>query len=159
MLLDAADLDLPVLVSLVGTALDERALRELRAAGHPRVRRSHGFLVQLLVDETPTVSEVGERLGVSQQAASKSVAELESLGYVERRPDAADNRVRRVALTDAGRVLLERGRAQRHRVDAAVAADMSPEDLAAARRVLVALLEQAGGLDSVLARRVPLPTD
>ena len=44
-------------------------------------------------------------------AGSKAVRELEALGYVERWSDPADGRVRRVALTEKGRAVLEAGRA------------------------------------------------
>lgn len=40
---------------------------------------------------------------MTQQAASKSVAELETLGYVERSTDEADARIRRVRLSERGR--------------------------------------------------------
>ena len=43
------------------------------------------------------MGELAEALGVTQQAASKSVLELEKLGYVERQPDLVDSRVRRIA--------------------------------------------------------------
>ena len=41
-----------------------------------------------------TIGALAERLEVTQQAASKSVADLERRGYVERTPDPDDARAR-----------------------------------------------------------------
>jgi len=49
-----------------------------------------------------TASELGRRLGVSKQAAGKTVDRLEELGYAERAPDAADGRRKLVRLTPRG---------------------------------------------------------
>jgi hypothetical protein len=49
-----------------------------------------------------TIGSLAERLGVSQQAASKAVADLERRGCVRREADPADGRARRVALTARG---------------------------------------------------------
>ena len=48
------------------------------------VRYSHGFLIQQLVEGPRPVGEIAENLGVTSQAVSKAVRELEALGYVER---------------------------------------------------------------------------
>ena len=159
MALDPASLDLPVLTSLAGSAVDERLLRDLRAAGHPSVRRSHGYVIQLLVEEEPTVTEIASRLGISQQAASKSVADLERLGYVERRADDRDQRARRVSLTTRGRDLLTRTRDLRQRLAQELVDVAGADDVAAARRTLHALLGITGAREAIAARRVPLPED
>lgn len=159
MALDPAALDLPVLTSLAGSAVDERLLRDLRAAGHRSVRRSHGYVIQLLVEEEPTVTEIASRLGISQQAASKSVADLERLGYVERRADDRDRRARRVSMTTRGRELLSQTRELRQRLAQELLDVAGADDVAAARRTLHALLGVTGAREAVAARRVPLPED
>ena len=53
------------------------------AAEHPHVRYAHGFLIQQLVEGPRPVGEIAENLGVTSQAVSKSVRELEALGYVD----------------------------------------------------------------------------
>ncbi|MEZ4239345.1 MAG: MarR family transcriptional regulator [Myxococcota bacterium] len=70
-------------------------------------------MFQHLVERSPTIGELAERLGVTQQAASKAVAELEGLGYVARAADPADSRVRRVSLTARGWDAVERARGAR----------------------------------------------
>ncbi len=55
-----------------------------------------------------SVKEVAERLGLSLPGASRTVDALLKKGFLERREDAEDRRVRRVALTDEGRAAVER---------------------------------------------------
>lgn len=155
---DPADLDLATLAWLAGSAANEYLLGEIRAAGHPQLRIAHGYVFQLLIDAEPTVGEIAEALGVTQQAASKVVLELERLGYLRRRPDDTDQRVRRVGLTDAGRDAVEVARAARQRLDAKLAERADTRALRATRRVLAALLEEAGGVGAVRARRVRVPS-
>ena len=66
-----AELDLPTLVSLAGAAANQHLLRRLHEDGYPGVRTSHGYVIQNLIERTPTVGELAGRLGVTQQAASK----------------------------------------------------------------------------------------
>ena len=88
---------------------------------------SHGYVFQRLLVATPTITELALDLGITQQGASKSVAELETLGYVERRVAGHDNRVRTVHLTDQGHQAIAAGRAVRaeflDRLRQAVSAD------------------------------------
>jgi DNA-binding MarR family transcriptional regulator len=153
-MLDPAQLDLPTLAALAGEAANRHLLSRLHAAGFDGIRVSHGYVIQRLVDDEPTVGELAEQLGITQQAVSKSVAELETLGYVRRRVDAADSRVRRVALSERGRAMLARGRADRRALEKSVAGD-----LAAAKEVLVALLEVTGALPDVRTRRARPPAE
>ena len=73
--------------------------------GHPGVRPVHGFALQA-VGEGATASQVGERLGVSKQAAAKTMAMLEKAGYVERSADPRDARSKLLRPTSRGTDLL-----------------------------------------------------
>ena len=79
---------------------------ELARRGHPDVRPAHGFALQAIGAHGATASELGARLGVSKQAAGKTVDGLAALGYVERTADPADARRKVVVLTAAGREVL-----------------------------------------------------
>ncbi len=59
-------------------------------------------------------------LDVSQQAASKSIAELVALGYVEDEPQV-DRRTRRVTLSERGLACIEAARASARRQEAQLA--------------------------------------
>ena len=55
-------------------------------------------------------------LGVTRQAAAKTVGALEDLGYVVRGSDAADGRRKGLHLTDAGRHAISIGSASFDRI-------------------------------------------
>src|ERR1700709_2002567 len=83
--------------SLVDDLHDELARR-----GHPHVRPAHGFALQAIGRDGATASELGVLLGVSKQAAGKTVDGLTALGYVERTADPGDERRRGVVVTAPG---------------------------------------------------------
>jgi DNA-binding MarR family transcriptional regulator len=100
---------------------------ELARHGHPHVRPAHGFALQAIGQDGATASELGVLLGVSKQAAGKTVDGLATLGYVERMADPTDARRRTVVVTAAGREVLrlsaeifERLRAEREQQVGAV---------------------------------------
>ena len=62
----------------------------------------HGFVFQAIGPDGTTATELGRRLGVSKQAAGKTLDTLERLGYVERGPDPQDARRKLVRLTERG---------------------------------------------------------
>ena len=51
-------------------------------------------------------SDLAARMKVTKQALNYILGDLERLGYLERHPDPADRRFRRIALTDRGRELV-----------------------------------------------------
>src|SRR5918999_5636955 len=72
---------------------------ELARRGHPDLRPVHGFVMQAIGSDGATASEIGRRLGVSKQAAGKTVDRLVELGYADRVPDEADARPKLVRVT------------------------------------------------------------
>jgi DNA-binding MarR family transcriptional regulator len=55
-----------------------------------------------------SVKELGERLGLSLPAASRTTDALVRRDFLERREDEHDRRIRRVRITDAGRDVVRR---------------------------------------------------
>lgn len=90
------------------------ALRSIVAAlhdhlaehGHPEARPAHGFALQAVGDDGPTVAEFARRLAVSKQAAAQMVRTLEGLGYTCREADPKDRRTIRIRRTVRGQELL-----------------------------------------------------
>jgi DNA-binding MarR family transcriptional regulator len=72
---------------------------ELARQGHPDLRPMHGFVFQAIGPGGTSAAELGRRLGISKQAAGKTIDGLERLGYLERGPDPADARRKVVLLT------------------------------------------------------------
>jgi len=71
------------------------------------MRPTYGFAMQAVGAGGATATEVGQRLGISKQAAGKTVDRLELLGYVARSDDPLDARRKRVRLTPQGLEVLE----------------------------------------------------
>ena len=90
-------------------ALAEAGSAELAERGYERIRPIHDFALHSIVAGADTASELASELGVSKQAASKTVAFLESEGYVSTAPDERDTRRRRFTVTEHGHALLRTG--------------------------------------------------
>jgi DNA-binding MarR family transcriptional regulator len=99
------------------------------------------YLVLLVLWETPeeprSIGRLGERLQLDSGTLTPLCKRLESLGYVERRRDPADERRVLIALTSSGLAL----RDQLADVPLTLAArlDLTPESAAALREQLTAL--------------------
>jgi DNA-binding MarR family transcriptional regulator len=100
--------ELPLRLLLGFRALVDQLNAQLAREGHPGVRPVHGFALQAVGPTGTTAVELGRRLGVSKQAAGKTIDALQRLGYVQRRDDPADARRTVVAITPRGRDCLVR---------------------------------------------------
>jgi DNA-binding MarR family transcriptional regulator len=99
---DPPGFELPLLLFAGFRALIDELHAELGRRGHPDVRPAYGFAMQAIGTSGATASEIGRRLGVSKQAAGKTVDRLAGLGYVERVDDPADARRKLIRLTPRG---------------------------------------------------------
>ena len=129
----------------------------MKASATVAGERVDGVVFQHLVPGPRTIGTLAERLGVSQQAASKAVADLERRGYVRRAADPDDGRARIVALTDRGEDAIAAGRRHRAAVERELAEQLGAERVEAARQTLVDALEALGGSAAVRGRRVRPP--
>src|ERR1700734_1115420 len=94
--------ELPLLLFAGFRSVIDELHAELAKRGHPDMRPAHGFAMQAIGLGGATATEVGKRLGISQQAAGKTVERLEELGYVQRTDDDQDRRRKVVRLTPRG---------------------------------------------------------
>ncbi|MFG2651135.1 MarR family winged helix-turn-helix transcriptional regulator [Streptomyces sp. NPDC048436] len=99
---DGRGYELPLLLFAGFRTLIDRLHAELARQGHPEIRPAHGFAMQAVGARGATASEIGRRLGVSKQAAGKTVDRLIALGYAERTDDPADARRKLIRLTPHG---------------------------------------------------------
>jgi len=88
-----------LLGEMFAPAVAESLVTRLREEGYDGVKASHGYVVQRLLEDEPTIGGLAAALGITQQGASKQVTDLERLGYAERVPVPGDQRARRVRLT------------------------------------------------------------
>ncbi|MEV4284101.1 MarR family transcriptional regulator [Nonomuraea bangladeshensis] len=152
------DLDTGTLALFVGFAAASVVQESLAEQGFSGLRFAHGYVFQHLVgDVGPTVGDLAPKLGVTQQAASKTVAELERLGYVERLADPRDARIRRVHLTGRGREAVAIARRAREALESRLAERGGKRRLEECRALLADLLDELGGAPAVRHREVRPP--
>ncbi|WP_067185269.1 MarR family winged helix-turn-helix transcriptional regulator [Microtetraspora niveoalba] len=99
---DPPGFELPLRLFLGFRTLIDALHAELARQGHPDMRPMHGFVMQAVGVDGTTAVELGRTLGVSKQAAGKTIETLERLGYVERARDPRDTRRKIVRLTPHG---------------------------------------------------------
>ncbi|SEG68658.1 DNA-binding transcriptional regulator, MarR family [Thermomonospora echinospora] len=99
---DRPGFELPLLLLAGFRTLIDELHAELARQGHPHIRPAHGFALQAIGPHGASATEVGRRLGVSKQAAGKTIDRLAELGYAERADDPADGRRKLVRLTPRG---------------------------------------------------------
>lgn len=96
-------LELAAAAMAAGTQLTHDIQAGVRARGFDDVRPAHGFTFSLLSRAPATVGSIAAHLGITKQAASQLVDELEAKGYVARRRHPDDGRAWLVGLTARGR--------------------------------------------------------
>ncbi|MEO3808462.1 MarR family winged helix-turn-helix transcriptional regulator [Sphaerisporangium sp. B11E5] len=99
---DPPGFELPLRLFLGFRTLIDDLHAELARQGHPDMRPMYGFVLQAIGIRGTTAADLGRTLGVSKQAAGKTVDNLERLGYVQRGSDPHDARRKTVRLTERG---------------------------------------------------------
>ena len=94
--------ELPLLLFGGFRSIIDELHAELARRGHPDLRPAHGFALQAIGLRGATATEAGRRLGISKQAAGKTIERLEELGYVHRADDESDRRRKLVRITPFG---------------------------------------------------------
>ena len=97
---DPPGFELPLRLFMGFRTLIDGVHAELARQGHPDLRPMHGFVLQAVGLDGTTAVDLGRRLGVSKQAAGKTIDSLEQLGYLQRTADPRDARRKLVQLTD-----------------------------------------------------------
>jgi DNA-binding MarR family transcriptional regulator len=150
-------LDLSLASLFAGWALADALQRRLADDGFGDLRFADGFVFQHLVEAPMAIGALAARLEVTQQAASKSIADLERRGYVRRTPDPADARGRLAALSPRGEAAVSAARRHRAALEAELAERLGPRRVQAARRLLVDVVDELGAAAAVRGRRVRPP--
>jgi DNA-binding MarR family transcriptional regulator len=123
-------------------------IRELIAAERP-VLDEHGlsmwgYSVLVALDQSPvrTQAALAEAIGADKTRIIPFLDELQEQGYIERRPDPDDRRVRLLAVTDAGRKVKDAVQAEIQRGEERWLGALSPGDRAAFLRALEQLADR-----------------
>ncbi|WP_112240491.1 MarR family winged helix-turn-helix transcriptional regulator [Kribbella monticola] len=154
---DPAQADLSLASLFTGWALADELQRRLASDGFADARFADGVVFQHLIGGPLTIGALAERLGVTQQAASKSVADLEKRGYLSREADPADARARLVVLTARGEAVIAAARRLRGELDAELREALGADRIESARTLLVDTLHHLGVTPTLRERRVSPP--
>ncbi|MBB2925277.1 MarR family winged helix-turn-helix transcriptional regulator [Cellulomonas cellasea] len=103
--------DLALLLLAGFRAMADQAQTELAGRGHEDVRPVHDFALRAILTGADSASELGRAMSVTKQAAAKTIAALETRGYVAREPDPDDRRRVRLRVTEHGQALMREGEA------------------------------------------------
>jgi DNA-binding MarR family transcriptional regulator len=128
---DPPGFELPLRLFLGFRVLIDELHAELAREGHPDMRPMHGFVFQAIGPRGTTAAELGRRLGISKQAAGKTIDSLERLGYLERGRDTADARRKVVRLRPKALDALDRSARILDRLRSQWAGRIGPERLRA----------------------------
>jgi len=143
-------------LQLIGRLLADRTMHELWQAGFDDLRESDGYVFQHLVPGPIAVTELAARLGVTQQAASKSVADLEGRGYVVRKSAPDDARYRLVDLSERGKQVIKKTRSIRAALEKELLTRVGAKDAPRFAKTLADIAASLGG-SSVLTNRNLVP--
>ena len=135
--------DLGVLFNLAYGAFVHRLNAAMAKAGYEDLGPSFGYVFRLLDAGPASLAALATRLQITSQGALKIVADMEAKGYVERREDPADARVRTVALTARGRKALQTARRFHASFEAQLASDVGATRAAALRSTLEHIVADA----------------
>lgn len=91
---------------LLFRAFERDLITALQQAGFDDVSEADLQILRFVRPEGSTAKEITALAGISKQAVGKTLASLESTGYLQRQPHAADGRARLVTFTPRGEALL-----------------------------------------------------
>ena len=152
-----SDLDLGHLSLFLGLRVNQLVMTQMARAGYRNLRESHGFVIQHLIESERTITELALRLAVTQQAASKSVAELVRRGVLEETP-GNDRRSKIIRLSDRGWNAVHASRRIRTTIHRRIQRALGATDYERTSRILVPCLDLLGGADTIRTRRVRQPS-
>ena len=108
-------------------------------AGFPQ-KPSHSAVFAQIRAEGSRLTELARGANMTPQAMGELVDELETLGYVERRPDPTDRRAKLIVLTSRGHECIAAGIATIQGIEERIDQILGPQGHAQLRRLLSTLL-------------------
>lgn len=149
-------LDIGYLGGFVGLRMNELVMEAAKRAGFTKVRESHGYVLQHFIDSDRGITELARRMEVTQQAASKAVAEILAIGLLEEAP-SKDRRMKRIRLSENGWEFVKLTRRTRKRLQRKLLAKVGERSYESTRATLIQCLEELGQVERILSRRVRAP--
>ncbi|MEU7790069.1 MarR family transcriptional regulator [Amycolatopsis sp. NPDC049159] len=157
MVVHPSTLDLSLTALFAGWAMTDEVQRRLAGQGFGDLRFNDGVVIQHVLAAPLSITALAERMGVTQQAASKAVADLERRGLLRREPDPADARTKLLHLTEHAVAAVEATRVLRQELQEELVAEYGAGRVEAARALLASVIGRFGGDDAIRGRRVRPP--
>ena len=154
--LELMDLDLGHLTLFLGLRVNQLVMIQMAREGFRNLRESHGYVIQHLIQSERSITELARRMAVSQQAASKSVAELVRLGVLEQSP-GTDRRSKAIRLSKKGWNGVQAARRIRARIHRRLQQAIGKRESDRIKKSLIACLDEIGGGEAIRSRRVRQP--
>jgi DNA-binding MarR family transcriptional regulator len=136
----------PLLGALLRACWQEvrrRIERDLSAGGFDDIGSAHLAVFQYPSPRGVRITELAERAGMSRQAMTYLIAELEERGYLERRPDPSDGRASLIDLTRRGGEAIAAIRASVRRLEREWEAQLGRSRFGEFRETLLAITPTA----------------
>jgi DNA-binding MarR family transcriptional regulator len=108
-------------------------------------------------EEASSQLVLANRLGIDKTQMTYVIDALEAGGFVERRPDPTDRRVRQVHPTDAGHALLTRTRRALRGAEGVLMRHLSADEQVSMRRLLARVALGAVGVDPAFPHPLAVP--
>jgi|SRR3954447_24082550 DNA-binding MarR family transcriptional regulator len=124
-------------------AVQRSMLERLHERGFEDLDAAHLNVFQYPGPQGARPSDLAARLRMTKQALSYLLRELERLGYLERLPDPADRRSKRVALTPRGTSAVRVIREAVEEVETTWAQQLGPKRFSQLRALLIELNQPA----------------
>jgi DNA-binding MarR family transcriptional regulator len=151
-----APTDFGILLGLAYQSFTDLLRAALAKQGFDDLGGAYGYVFRALADAEPSQRELAGRLGITDQGMAKIIAEMVERGYVERRPDAEDSRVKRLRLAARGRAALAAARRFHAAFEHKLRVDVGDGPVRRLRELLQRIAER--GADSDLAHARLRPT-
>lgn len=133
-------LDFGILLNIAYGTFKAGLHEHLARAGIDDVGTSFGYVFRTLEAGPMNLRQLADVLAITPQGALKLVNSMVEKGYVERHDDAADGRVKQLALTGKARQVIAQARQYHAGFERGIAERMGEERAAAARAVLEDIL-------------------
>jgi DNA-binding MarR family transcriptional regulator len=145
-----------LLVHLLRLFRGELALRGGSRQGVDGIRPAHLQVFGTIKADGSRLTDLASAAGLSLSAMAELVDDLESSGYLERRPDPADGRAKLVCLTASGWRAIRTGRAMIEQIETDWGTRIGPDRF---ETLCEAMQELLDGLDPHIRARYTTPPE
>jgi DNA-binding MarR family transcriptional regulator len=151
----STSLDFGILLGLAYQSFTDLLRAFMARRGFDDLGGAYGYVFRALADDRPSQRELARGLGITDQGMAKIITEMVQRGYVERRTDPDDSRVKRLTLGKRGRAALKVARQFHAEFEAELSQNAGQSAVRGLRRLLLQIAERGGDQVAAHARLRP----